>query len=209
MIEPKPLVSLLLDDRLLPLQSVIVARLLALLPGVAVVRHPGKVDISELIAKSVVAAPGVGIGWSRIREIAIVDGSFSLSVEWTAYIVAEAKVIDGRRVEKEALALAIGARLLQILGDDETAMWGLTGILPPETTPQAELKPLFTVRDASQGVAYYTVTWTQIVVDLGETAFPTEAGTYSEEDNWIKFASEATLEAMRPFIPAKEEPDNA
>ena len=51
--------------------------------------------------------------------------------------------------------------------------------------------------------------FSEIVDDLGETAFPTDAGAYSEEDNWIKFASDATIEAMRPFIPAKEEPDNA
>lgn len=209
MIPAKNIETLLAEDRLHVFQGAIADRLKTLNPGLTIVRHPGKVDVSELLAKTIVTAPGVGIGWSRIRQAMLADGSFSLAVEWTAYIVAEARPIAGRRVEKEAIALAIGTRLLEILGDDETALWGLDGVLPPEVTPPPELKPLFTVRDASQGIAYYTVTWTQIAVDIGSTALPTGTGVYDQEADWIKFASEATLDAMRPYVPAKLEPDDA
>ena len=125
MIEQKSLEALLADDPLLPMQAAIVEALKTLLPGVSIARHPGKVDVSELIAKSVVNAPGVGVGWSRIRTVALSDGSVSLAAEWVAYIVAEPRPISERRVEKEAIALAIGGRLLQILADAETALQGL------------------------------------------------------------------------------------
>lgn len=200
MIEPKPLEALLAADPLLPMQAAIVERLKTLLPGVSIARHPGKVDVSELIAKSVVNAPGVGVGWSRIRTVALSDGSVSLAAEWVAYIVAEARPVAERRVEKEAIALAIGGRILHILADAETALWGLTGILLPETTPAPELKPLFTVRDASQGVAYYTVTWTQVIADTGWTAFPTAPGHYEEAGNLIRFSDDAALASVQRYL---------
>lgn len=209
MIVPKSLDALLADDRLHAIQGAIVEVLKTLNPGLAIVRHPGKVDVSELIAKSVVAAPGVGIGWSRIRQANLSDGSFSLNVEWVAYIVAEAKSVGNRRVEKEAIGLAIGARILKILGDDESVLWGSVGLLPPETAPPPELKPLFTVRDASQGVAYYTVTWTQTVVDVGQTEFPTGTATFVPEHDWLQFESQQALEAMRPYLPVLQEPGDA
>ncbi len=209
MIPAKNIEALLSEDRLYVLQGAIVERLKTLNPGLTIVRHPGKVDVSELLAKTIVTAPGVGIGWSRIRQVMLADGSFSLAVEWTAYIVAEARPVANRRVEKEAIALAIGTRLLEILGHDETALWGLSGILPPEVTPAPELKPLFSVRDASQGIAYYTVTWTQIAVDIGETIFPTDTATLNQDEEWLKFADDAALEAMRPYLSAKLEPDDA
>ena len=67
MIEAAALDALLAADPVATVQAAIAARLKALLPGIAVVLHPGKVDLSEIVAKSVVAAPGIGLGWSRIR----------------------------------------------------------------------------------------------------------------------------------------------
>lgn len=207
MIEPMSIEALLAADPLAALQVAIVSRLKVLLPGVSVVAHPGKVDVSELIAKSIVNAPGVGIGWSRVKPLALGDGSFSLSAEWVAYIVAEARPVAGRRIEKEAVALAIGAQLMRILHDDQASLWGiLSGLHLPEVMPAPEMKPLFTVRDAGQGVAYYTVTWTQTVADVGATEFPTATGQIDENEQFIRFASDAILDAMRPYTPM-EEPD--
>lgn len=84
MIKPQSLDKLLENDRLGAVQAAIVARLTDLLPGIRVIAHPGKVDLSEIVARSVVSAPGIGLGWSRIRREAMIDGSWSASVDWTA-----------------------------------------------------------------------------------------------------------------------------
>lgn len=202
MIEPRTLAQLLENDPLAPVQAAIVATLGALLSGVRVVSHPGRVDLSELLAKTVATAPGVGIGWSRVRRAMHLDGSFGAQVEWVAYIVAEARVVDSRRVEKEALGLAIGALILRVLADETAFFWGRDGILPPELQPMPELKPLFTVRDAENGTAYYTVTWTQIVADVGETLFPTATGRTDPDHGTINYDNADDLDAIGRFIAA-------
>lgn len=207
MIETITLEELLHTDPLAPLQKAIVANLKALFIGVTVVAHPGKVDISELISKTVVTAPGIGLGWTKVKTGQHADGMFYLAVEWVAYIVTEAKVINGRRAEKEALALAIGGQLLAILADLDINMWGRTGVLPPETTPPAELKPIFTVGDASQGIAYYTVTWTQIVPALGTGFMPPHVGRYDEQLGVIRYPDADQIEDLSPWIPARREAD--
>ncbi|NBN76810.1 hypothetical protein GWI72_00845 [Microvirga tunisiensis] len=208
MIAPATLETLIATDRLAQTQTAIVRRIGELITGVSVVAHPGKVDISELVARTVVQAPGVGIGFTRIRETAMVDGAFCLAVEWVAYVVAEACVVARRRVEKEAVGLAIGSRLLAILGDMETSTWGLTGILPPETSPQPELKPMFTVRDQAQGTVYYAVTWTQVIADLGAPILPDAAGTYGEASGLIIYDTAADLDEIARWVPARQVPDS-
>lgn len=209
MIGAKTLTQLLANDQLAPVQAAIVTTLATLLPGVRIVAHPGRVDLSELLAKTVATAPGVGVGWSRVRRAMHVDGSFGAMVEWVAYIVAEAKAIDGRRVEKEALGLAIGGQILRLLADREACFWGRAGLMPPEMQPQAELKPLFTVRDMAEGTAYYTVTWTQIIADIGETLFPTATGTANADNGTIDYADPDVLDAIAPFLPAHRVDDDA
>lgn len=173
MIAPATLADLVAGDPLASIKTTIRDRLAAALPGVAVVSHPGKIDISEVVAKSVVAAPGIAVGWSRIRAARIIDGGYQLVVEWTAYVVVEDASIGGKRVEREALGLAIGARLIALLEDPDSHTWGLGNLLPPEADPRPELRPMFTVRDVAAGAAYYAVTWTQVLVDRGTSLFAT------------------------------------
>ena len=174
MIEPKTLADLLAADPLAAVQSAIVARLKLLLPGVSIVSHPGKIDISEVVAKSVVAAPGIAIGWSRIRAPRVIDGSTSVTVEWSAYVVVEDMAIAGKRKSREEVGLAIGRRLVEIVEDADEQTWGLGNLLPPAADPPPELKPLFTVRDMTAGAAYYAVTWVQTMVDQGRSLFAGE-----------------------------------
>ena len=172
------------------------------------IAHPGKVDLSELIARSVVTAPGIGIGWSRIRRAAILDGSFGAAVEWTAYIVAEAKIVAGKRVEKEVVGSAIGAQLLRILSDDLACFWGLTGVLPPAPDAIPELKPFFTIKDTAQQTAYYVVTWTQTIADIGTTLFPTATGRTDPENAAINYSDPDAIDAIARFLPALEAPED-
>ncbi len=171
MIEPLSLQALISADPLAPIKSAIRNRLAALFPGVAVVSHPGKIDISEVVGKSVVATPGIAVGWSRIRSARIIDGGFQLAVEWTAYIVVEDRLIGGRAVSREEIGLAIGSRLIAVLEDADTHTWGVGDLMPPAADPRPELRPMFTVRDMAAGAAYYAVTWTQTVVDQGAGLF--------------------------------------
>ena len=174
MIAPASLTDLVAADPLAPIKTAIRDRLAAAMPGVAVVSHPGKIDISEVVAKAVVPAPGVAVGWSRIRAARIVDGGYRLVVEWTAYVVVEDASIGGKRVERETLGLAIGSRLVALLEDPDNHTWGCGNLLPPEADPRPELRPMFTVRDVAAGAAYYAVTWTQTLVDVGTSLFATE-----------------------------------
>jgi len=164
MIAPASLSDLIAADQVAALKSAIVARLIMQLPGVKVISHPGKVDISQIVAKTVVAAPGVAVGWTRIRPDRLPDGTWSAVIEFAAYIVVEDKVIDSRRVERETLGYAIGLRLLAILGDPDEQLWGRGDVLPPQG---ADLRPFFTLRDAADGVAYYALTWSQTLTALG------------------------------------------
>ncbi|MBB4066273.1 phage protein Gp37 [Gellertiella hungarica] len=209
MIEPRTLDQILAADALASFQAAIVATLRTLNPGVTIEPHPGKVDLSELVSKTVVKAPGLSVGWSRIKTGQHAEGHFYLAVEWVVYVVAEARIIGGRRVEKEAVGIALGGRVLEILADMEHSLWGLTRILPPETTPPAELKPLFTIRDQAQGIAYYTVTWTQIMADRGSSVFPDPAGHWNEQDRRIDYADASSIDELAPWIPALREPDDA
>ncbi|WP_341992313.1 hypothetical protein [Azorhizobium sp. AG788] len=181
-IAPVPLADLIAADPVQALKVAVVARLAALLSGVKVVSHPGRIDIADVVAKSVVAAPGIAVGWSRIRARRLLDGGYGLAVEFAAYVVTEDAVIAGRRVERETLGLAIGHRLLAILEDAEAQTWALGNVLPPEADPAPELKPMFTVRDAAAGAAYYAVTWTQCVADLGRSLFASDRPTVTELD---------------------------
>lgn len=171
MITPQPLAGLVAADPIAACKAAIVARLATLLPGVKIVSHPGKVDISEVVGKSVVASPGVAVGWSRVRVQRLIDGSFALLVDWTAYVVVENKVIANARVEREVIGVAIGRRLVETLEDADEQTWGLGNVTPPSADPPPELRPLFTVRELTEGAAYYAVTWTQTLVDQGTPLF--------------------------------------
>lgn len=209
MIEPVSLSTLLTSDPLAATHAAIVETLKPLLPGVSVTLHPGKVDLSELVARKVVVAPGIGIGWSRIRPTPLSDGSYSCTVEWVAYIAAEAKAVANRRVEKEAVGLAIGAQLLRILSDLETTLWGRPNVMPVPGSSIPELKPIFTVKDAEQGTAYYAVTWSQEIIDIGDSVFPDHVGRFNEETGLIDYDQAQQIEEISPWIPAREVADDA
>jgi hypothetical protein len=85
-----------------------------------------------------------------------------------------------------------------------TSSWGRTGLAPVETSaPAPEFKPLFTVRDQSEGTVYYTVSWTQRVVDIGTGIFPATIGTANVEAGAIEYAENASIAKMAPWLPAE------
>ncbi|WP_020179787.1 hypothetical protein [Methylopila sp. M107] len=171
MIAPRPLAELIAASPLVSVKTAIATEFARLLPGVAVVVHPGKLDIADVVAGDVVRAPGIALGWTRIRTPHEAAGTFSSIVEWAAYIVAEDTAVANRRTEREAVAHAIGSFLLDILADPETSTWGLANVAPPARDPAPELRPVFTAKSYAAGTVYYAVTWSQALFGLGALAF--------------------------------------
>ena len=174
MIARATLAEMVAATRLDATLAAIVASLGALLGGVTVVLHPGKLDINDVVAKAIVQPPGVAVGYTRVRELGDPGGTFSAGIDAVAYIVVEDLALPGpppRAVERTLVGHAIGMQILRILRDLDAASWGLLAIEPPQMEPPPELRPLFTMRSAEQATAIYAVTWTQALVQEGTPFF--------------------------------------
>lgn len=173
MIAPRTIAQMIAASRLEEARNAVVETLDALLLGVTVTSYPGKLDINDVVAKAVVQAPGVAIGWTRTRAETQPGGSFNAPVEWAAYIVAEdfADKASKRRIDRAAVAHGIGCAILEILEDPETSSWGLANIDRPDPDPGPALVPMFTARSYEAGTAYYAVTWRQALWDQGTPLF--------------------------------------
>ena len=68
-IAPATLSEMIASTRFEEVRKAVVTELARLLKGVTVVGHPGKLDMNDVLAKSVVAAPGVAVGWGRLRPL--------------------------------------------------------------------------------------------------------------------------------------------
>lgn len=174
-VAPASLSQLIASTRFEELRKAIVARLSALLPGVTVVAHPGKLDINDVLAKAIVRAPGIAVGWNRMRAPRDLGGTFCLPVDFVAYIVvedyADTSADPPRRVDRDIVANAIGAQLLLILSDPDTASWGLTGLTTPATEPEPEVRPVFTMKAADNATTVFAATWTQGPILQGVSLF--------------------------------------
>lgn len=181
-----PLAALVAADPLRAWQDAIVRRIAALLPGVRVIAHPGKIDISQMVAKIIVPAPGIAVGWTRVRSVGLIDGRVDITVDWAAYIVVEDAVIESTRVDRDQLGFAVGTRLLMILADPDETRWGLESVTPPVEQPAPVLVPLYTVSDQAKGTGYLAVSWSQTLIGQGQSQFDGDApvaGTALDEDS--------------------------
>lgn len=184
-IAPATIPEMLASTRFEELRAAIVAKLAALMKGVTVNEHPGKLDINDVLAKQIVAAPGIAIGWNRIRRMRDLGGTYGMPIDFVAFIVVEDyRDTSGgqeRLRKREIVANAIGTQLLLILGDDDTASWGLTGLTPPWPDPEPEMRPIFTMKVAEQATGLFAVTWTQALLLQGRSYFdgPTP-GVYAD-----------------------------
>ena len=169
MIEPKSLSDLIALDPVFAFQTAVCETLKTLFPDIDVKRHPGKLDVFDVIEGETISAPSMLIGWSAIKTPRDVTGAYELPIDFAAYIVAEdyADREQKRSIDRQQVAFAIGSRLLDILQDPDLQCFGQSKVLPPATKPEPTLRPLFTATAHGKGTAYYAVTWQQTLVGLG------------------------------------------
>lgn len=163
------LLDLIAEDRFGVARDAIVAGLAAEFTDVKIRSHPGKLDIYDVVKMAALPSPCVLVGWTRMRSSRVTDGSYTLPVDWAAYIVAEdyADTATRTRIDRDVVANAIGSRILAILNDPDLSGWGLQNISLPDPHPGPELRPMFTAKESEKGTAYYAVTWSQSLADLG------------------------------------------
>ncbi len=175
MIAPAALSDLVDGTRITFTRDAIVTQLGALLPGVTVDGHPGKLDINDVVGQDNVATPGILVGYTRVRELADPGGTFTMAIDWVAYIVVDDWVLQTvtppRAVKREDVAHAIGLQLLRILRDPEAGSWGIGGVEVPAMDPPPAFAPVFTLKPAEQATALYAVTWSQGLIQEGARFF--------------------------------------
>ncbi|QRE74385.1 hypothetical protein [Methylobacterium aquaticum] len=174
-VAPATLSQMIAATRLDELRGNVITTLQGLLKGVNVVAHPGKLDMEDFLKKTIVQAPGVAVGVSGLRRAREMDGAYGIPVALSAFIItedfADRSSTPPRAIPRDVVAMAIGARLLLILSDADTASWGMTGAMPPAADPEPELRPVFTMKAAENRTNLYAVTWTQVLVREGVPTF--------------------------------------
>ena len=170
-----PLLQLLDGSRVVQARNAIQATIEAILPGVTVKSHPGKLDINDYVAKAIVNAPGVAVGYTRLRQVPDPAGTWSDVVDFVAYVVVDDLVDRGTTPPtthpRELVAHAIGGRILLALRDPRLMFWGINGIEPPGQDPGPALVPVFTVQADKSMTAVYAVTWSQALANDGASMF--------------------------------------
>jgi len=149
-------------------RDAIVAKLRTLFVDIEVRTHLGKLDISDVLEKSIFNPPTIAVAATRMKPDGRLSGADDFVIDFTAYVVAERVLVEGRRVEGDEMALGICGALLVALADEDFARWGLEDIGPPD---DAEAKPLFTIKSIAKGVVYYAVTWKQTLYAVAPANF--------------------------------------
>jgi len=130
---------------------------------VPVLRHIGKLDISDVMAGETLSAPSIHVAVTKFLSEAPASGVEDLRVHLTAYVVAEDAMVEGRAVYRDEIGYALALATLAVIKDEKVSRWGLEDIDYPE---DAQAAPLFTARSFAKGVAYYSVTWRQTLFNL-------------------------------------------
>jgi hypothetical protein len=157
------LAEVLAASRVFALRGAAVAKFAARFPEVAVTPHIGKLDISDVLAKDMFAPPAIAVAATRFDARDRLSGADDAEAHFTAYVIAENKMIGGKLVKADELALALCEALLVALSDPDFARWRDDAIGPPE---DLLAQPLFTIKAVEKGALYYAVTWRQTLYAL-------------------------------------------
>ena len=159
------------NGRLHALREAIVAQLAPHFADVAIVSHPGKIDIADAVARKTFVTPCVAIAVTRAKPEGRLSRADDVTASVAAYVICDTLMIDGRMVYGDELALAVCEALLVALSDDGLTRWELQNIGPAE---DAEGAPLFTVKNLTEGTVYYAGTWKQTLYSVASPSFDAE-----------------------------------
>jgi hypothetical protein len=158
--------NILKASRLFEYRAGIAATLAAELPGIEVVTHPGKIDISDIVEGDSFHAPSIHIAVAEVRKPDhVVSGLRDVPVKVAFYIVTEDIAIDDKLVTRDELGLALGDLISDIAAEPKLSRWGLEDIAYPE---DVVFRPLLTSKTFKRGTAYYVVTFSQKLTGRGE-----------------------------------------
>lgn len=162
---PRPILDLVAASRLFDLRRAIVATLSWLFPDVQVVAHPGKIDMSDVIAGGVFAGVSMHVAATRLpADAGTSAGQMASAVDLAVYVVAEDRSYGEpkRLVTRDEIALALCDALKELLEQPSgsASRWGLSDVGYPVAV---EAKPLFTAKSYAKGLVFWAVTWRQDV----------------------------------------------
>lgn len=156
---PRSLADIISASRIVGVRDAVVAALGAAI-DVSVLRHYGKLDISDAIEGESFQAPSIHIGVARIRPQDLSTRAQDVDLNLVAYVVAEDQMVAGRLCYRDEIGYGLALAVLDVVNDEALSRWGLDWISPPE---DAQAAPLFTAmsKAAGKGTAYYSVSWRQ------------------------------------------------
>lgn len=165
--------QILAQPRVKALRDAVVAQLQTRFVDLEVRPHIGKLDISDVVEKSIFNPPSIAVAATRVKPDGRLSGADDFVVDLTAYVVAEDLMVCGARVERDEMAIAICEALLISLADDDFADWGAENVGLPD---DAQGQPLFTIASMTRGAVYYAVTWRQTLYAVPPANFWTADG---------------------------------
>ncbi len=158
------LTQMIAESRIIEIQNAVIATLKPRYPDLAIKGHPGKIDISDIVAGNVFNAPAIAVAVTRVHPDERLSEAFDLPISFTAYVIVENRAVAGKSVLAEELGWAICLRLMRDLHDVAIARWGLQDIDFPA---EIDARPLFTAKSFDKGTLYYSVTWRQVPLGAG------------------------------------------
>ena len=173
------LTQMISESRIVEIQSAVVSALKGRYPDLSVKGHPGKIDISDIVAGNIFNPPAIAVAVTRVHPDERLSEAFDLPISLTAYVIVENRALAGKSVLAEELGWAICLRLMRDLHDVAIARWSLSDIdLPTDI----DARPLFTAKSFDKGTLYYSVTWRQVPYGVGSrSSITTPGGDWSTE----------------------------
>lgn len=143
--------------------TAVVATLAERYPEIEVKRHPGKLDIADVVAENIFRTPSIAVAMTRLLAEQRGSGAEDVTVDVVAYVIVEDKLMGEARgvVYRDELGWAICQAMLGLLNESVAPRWGLNDISAPD---HADAKPIFTSKSFARGTAYYAVTWKQTLL---------------------------------------------
>lgn len=166
---PPTLLDVLAASRLHELRQAVAAGMRNLVAGVEVRTHPGKIDLSDVVAEETFVAPSIVVALTRFTPDPRLSGAEDDCAHLAAYVIVEDMVLSGRRYERAEIGPALCDHIAHFLARiDKAPLWGLEDVGSPEDIAG---QPVFTAKTFARGLAFYAVTWRQEIFARGEPVF--------------------------------------